>query len=100
MVTEDAVTRGTSPMEAVEVVRALGATPVLVLAVVDRGGTCAAMAAARRRRLHPLVTAPDLGFPYEKDAEPLAAPWRRVRARAAPSARFAPAGRVDQPDRP
>ena len=74
VVTEDAVTRGTSPMEAVEVVRALGATPVLVLAVVDRGGTCAAMAADAGVDFTALVTAPDLGFPYEKDAEPLAAP--------------------------
>jgi len=74
VVTEDAVTRGTSPMEAVEVVRALGATPVLVLAVVDRGGTCGAMAADAGVAFTALVTAPDLGFPYEKDAEPLAAP--------------------------
>ena len=74
VVTEDAVTRGTSPMEAVEVVRALGATPVLVLAVVDRGGTCAAMAADAGVDFTALVTAPDLGFPYEKDAEPLDVP--------------------------
>ena len=68
VVTEDAVTRGTSPMEAAEVVRELGAEPVLILPVVDRGGTCGEMAAAAGIRFHPLVTAPDLGFPYEKDA--------------------------------
>lgn len=44
-ITEDAVTRGVSMLEAAEVVRAEGAEPVL------------------------LVTAPDLGFPYEKDVE-------------------------------
>jgi orotate phosphoribosyltransferase len=74
VVTEDAVTRGTSPMEAVEVIRELGAEPVLVMAVVDRGGTCAAMAAEAGVAFTPLVTAPDLGFPYEKDAQPLDPP--------------------------
>ncbi len=68
VITEDAVTRGASPMEAVAVVRELGAEPVLVMPVVDRGGTCAAMAEAEGIAFHPLVTAPDLGFPYEKDA--------------------------------
>lgn len=68
VITEDAVTRGTSPMEAAEVVRELGADPVLILAVVDRGGTCEAMAAEAGIPFHPLVTAPDLGFPFEKDA--------------------------------
>lgn len=65
VITEDAVTRGTSPMEAVEVVRALGAEPVMVMPVVDRGGTCGAMAEAEGLTFVPLVTAPDLGFPYE-----------------------------------
>jgi orotate phosphoribosyltransferase len=74
VVTEDAVTRGTSPMEAVAVVRALGAEPVLVMAVVDRGGTCAAMAADAGVDFASLVTAPDLGFPYERDAQPLDPP--------------------------
>jgi orotate phosphoribosyltransferase len=55
-------------MEATDVVRELGAEPVLILPVVDRGGTCAALAAAAGIPFHPLVTAPDLGFPYEKDA--------------------------------
>jgi orotate phosphoribosyltransferase len=69
VVTEDAVTRGISPMEAVHVIRELGAEPVLVMPVVDRGGTCEAMAAEAGVAFAPLVTAPDLGFPYEKDVE-------------------------------
>jgi orotate phosphoribosyltransferase len=71
VVTEDAVTRGTSPMEAVDAIRQFGAEPVLIMPIVDRGGTCAAMAAAAGVAFHPLVTAPDLGFPYEKDVAPL-----------------------------
>ena len=45
--------------------RDLGAEPVLILVVVDRGGTGAAMAAAEGIAFHALVTAPDLGFAYE-----------------------------------
>ena len=37
----------------------------LIIPVVDRGGTVGAMAAARGIPCRPLVTAPDLGFPYE-----------------------------------
>ena len=66
-ITEDAVTRGTSMFEAVEVVRAAGAEPVLLVPVVDRGGTCEAMAQEAGLPFHPLVTAPDLGFPYDRD---------------------------------
>lgn len=64
VITEDAVTRGTSPMEAVEVVRAFGAEPVLVVAVVDRGGTCAAMCSEAGVAFAALLGAPDLGFAY------------------------------------
>ena len=64
VIVEDTVTRGTSLMEAVEVVRELGAEPVLITVVVDRGGTCAAMAAAAGIPYRPLLTAPDLGFDY------------------------------------
>ena len=46
VITEDTVTRGTSLMEAVDVVRQFGADPVLVTVIVDRGGTCAAMCEA------------------------------------------------------
>lgn len=66
VITEDAVTRGVSMLEAAEVVRVEGgADPVLLLPVVDRGGTVAAMAAEAGLPLTALVTAPDLGFPYE-----------------------------------
>ena len=65
VITEDTVTRGTSLFEAVDVVRELGAEPVLIMPLVDRGGTCAAMAAAAGIAYRPLVTAPDLGFEYE-----------------------------------
>lgn len=65
VITEDAVTRGVSMLEAADVVRAAGAEPVLLLPVVDRGGTVAAMAAEHGLPLHALVTAPDLGFDYE-----------------------------------
>jgi orotate phosphoribosyltransferase len=39
--------------------------PVLLVAVVDRGGTCAAMAQAEGLPFRALLTAPDLGFDYE-----------------------------------
>ena len=64
-ITEDVVTRGTSPMEAAAVVREFGAEPVLVMPVVDRGGTCAAMAEQEGIAFRPLLTALDLGFSYE-----------------------------------
>jgi orotate phosphoribosyltransferase len=63
-ITEDAVTRGVSMLEAAEVVRAAGAEPVLLVPVVDRGGTVTDLAAAAGLPVHPLVTAPELGFPY------------------------------------
>lgn len=66
-ITEDAVTRGVSMLEAADVVRDAGAEPVLLIPVVDRGGTCAQLAAEAGLAFKPLVTAPDLGFPYEKD---------------------------------
>ena len=68
VITEDAVTRGVSMLEAAEVIREVGAEPVLLLPVVDRGGTVTAMAAEAGIPLRALVTAPDLGFPYERDA--------------------------------
>ena len=49
-------------LEAVEVIRAVGAEPVLLVPVVDRGGTVAALAAAEGLPVVPLVTARDLGF--------------------------------------
>ena len=63
--TEDTVTRGTSLVEAARAVRAVGAEPIIMVALVDRGGTCAAMAEAEGIAFRALVTAPDLGFDYE-----------------------------------
>jgi orotate phosphoribosyltransferase len=62
VITEDTVTRGTSLFEAVDVVRAFGAEPVLITAIVDRGGTCATLAAEAGIPYAPLLTATDLGF--------------------------------------
>jgi orotate phosphoribosyltransferase len=65
VLTEDATTRGTSLLEAARVVRGCGAEPILLCALVDRGGTCAAMAAAEGIAFTAIVTAEDLGFPFE-----------------------------------
>ena len=65
VVTEDTVTRGTSLLEAAHAVVEAGAVPVLLVAVVDRGGTVEAMAAAEGIPFRALLTAPDLGFDYE-----------------------------------
>lgn len=67
-VTEDAVTRGVSMLEAALVIREAGAEPVLLVPVVDRGGTVTAMAEAEGIEVRALVTAPELGFPYEGGA--------------------------------
>ncbi|MFM7094341.1 MAG: orotate phosphoribosyltransferase, partial [Actinomycetota bacterium] len=64
IITEDTVTRGTSLFEAVKVVKAFGAEPVFITVVVDRGGTCAAMAAEAGIPYQPMLTAPDLGFDF------------------------------------
>ncbi len=65
VITEDTVTRGTSLLEAARVVRDFGAEVVLLLAVVDRGGTAGAMAAEDGFSFDALFSAPDLGFTYE-----------------------------------
>jgi len=65
VVTEDTATRGTSALEAAAVVRAYGADVVMILALVDRGGTAAAMAAAEGIEFVSLLSAPDLGFPFD-----------------------------------
>jgi orotate phosphoribosyltransferase len=64
IITEDTATRGTSLMEAVDVVRSFGATPVLITVIVDRGGTAEAMAKAAGIPFVPMLTAPDLGYPF------------------------------------
>ena len=65
VITEDTVTRGTSLVEAARVVREFGAEVLLLLAVVDRGGTAAAMARSEGWDFSALFSAPDLGFTYE-----------------------------------
>ena len=65
VITEDTATRGTSALEAVAVVRAYGAEVVMILALVDRGGTAAALAAAEGIEFVSLLSAPDLGFPFD-----------------------------------
>ena len=62
VIVEDAVTRGVSMLEAAEVVRQAGAAPVLLMPVVDRGGTVGAMAAEQGLPLVALVTSADLGL--------------------------------------
>jgi orotate phosphoribosyltransferase len=64
LVTEDTTTRGTSLIEAVDAIRAFGAVPTWMTVIVDRGGTCAAMAADHGIDYRPLLGAPDLGFGY------------------------------------
>lgn len=64
VITEDTVTRGTSIFEAVDAVRAFGAEPIFITVIVDRGGTCAQMAAEAGIEYRPLLTAPDLGFEF------------------------------------
>jgi orotate phosphoribosyltransferase len=68
VITEDTVTRGSSLLEAASVVREAGAEPILLVAVVDRGGTVEAMAAAEGLPFRAVFSAPDLGFSYESGA--------------------------------
>jgi orotate phosphoribosyltransferase len=65
VVTEDTVSRGTSLLEAVHVVRAEGAEVVLALAVVDRGGTAQDILGAEGVTFRALLTGPDLGFDFD-----------------------------------
>ena len=83
-ITEDAVTRGVSMLEAAEVVRACGAEPVLLVPVVDRGGTVTDLAAEQGLAVRALVTAPDLGLPVRegRGADPLGAGVTRCYERA------------------
>ncbi|MGA1035178.1 MAG: orotate phosphoribosyltransferase [Ilumatobacteraceae bacterium] len=62
VIVEDTTTRGTSLLEAVEVVRAFGADVVLASVIVDRGTTCADLCAGADVPYTPLLTATDLGF--------------------------------------
>jgi orotate phosphoribosyltransferase len=65
VVTEDTVTRGTSLLEAAHAIAEAGAEVVLLVALVDRGGTVGAMAAEEGISFRAILTAPDLGFDYE-----------------------------------
>ena len=73
VVTEDTTSRGVTLADAIEVVRSEGAEPVLVLALVDRGGTAAGYASAAGVPFVALVTAPELGFPFDSDSGDAAA---------------------------
>ena len=66
-ITEDTVNRGTSPLEAAAAVRDAGAVPIIVVPVVDRGGTCGSRCAAEGIAYRALVTAPELGFAFEPE---------------------------------
>ena len=44
--------------------RAFGAEPVMITVIVDRGGTCGAMAEAAGVPFVPMLTAVDLGFGF------------------------------------
>ena len=63
-IVEDTVTRGTSIFEAVEAVREFGAQPVFITVIVDRGGTCGAMAHEAGIGYEPMLIAPDLGYGF------------------------------------
>jgi orotate phosphoribosyltransferase len=65
VITEDTVTRGSSLLEAADVAAEIGASTTMIVVCVDRGGTCAAMAAERGIPFVALFSAPDLGFDYE-----------------------------------
>jgi len=65
VIVEDAVTCGVSMLEAADVVEAAVATVILLVPVVGRRGTVTALATERGWSVKALVTAEDLGFPYE-----------------------------------
>ncbi len=63
-IVEDTVTRGTSIFEAVQAVREFGANPIFISVIVDRGGTCAAMARDAGIAYQPMLTAQQLGYDF------------------------------------
>lgn len=69
VVTEDAVTRGTSILEAINAVTEFGAQVVLAVAMVDRGGSVARLTARYGVEFKALLSAPELGFEYEGGLE-------------------------------
>lgn len=66
VVTEDAVTRGTSLLQAVTAVRRAGAEVVLAVALVDRGGSATRLLGAHDVPFVAIVGAPELGFEYDE----------------------------------
>jgi orotate phosphoribosyltransferase len=64
VIVEDTVTRGTSIFDAVDAVKEFGAHPVFITVIVDRGGTCAAMAHDAGIAYEPMLTAPQLGYDF------------------------------------
>lgn len=68
VVTEDCATRGVTLVDAINVIREFGAEPVLALAVVDRGGTAGGLMVGVP--FVALVTAPELGFPFDAGVDP------------------------------
>ena len=82
VVTEDTVTRGTSLLEAAHAVREAGAEVVLLVAVVDRGGTVEAMAAAEGLAFRAIAHRARPRASTTRGAEPAAV--RVARRRAAP----------------
>ena len=64
VITEDTATRGTSALDAARAVREFGADPIMILALVDRGGTAKALAEDEGINFVSLATAEDLGFPF------------------------------------
>ena len=84
VITEDTVTRGTSLMEAVDVVREFGAEPVLITVIVDRGGTCAALAeppASPTARCSPPPTSASRPVPDQAASGPIGRRTSVCRAR-------------------
>lgn len=69
VITEDAVTRGTSMLDAVNAVVEFGAEVVLAVAMVDRGGSVSKLLEQVGVEFKPLLTAQDLGFDYEGGLE-------------------------------
>ena len=65
VLTEDTASRGTSILEAATAVRDFGAEPILMLTLVDRGGTAANYAEQAGIPYVALVTAEDLGFSFD-----------------------------------
>lgn len=69
VITEDAVTRGTSMLDAINAVRQFGAEVVLAVAMVDRGGSVTRLLEHEKVPFRALLSAPELGFDYEGGLE-------------------------------